>query len=229
MTKKIKQQSIERYCGLWNQLQVSKFPLNELETISQPEFESRTGIKGQGQFNLSKSLARNTERQKQINTYLQQKKIPSIIIPKIPEKQYISKYTKPYKPKLKKLKFSKSKFQGYNRFQTSFLSRAHSKKDIKNHLNLVSKTILGSKDKTLDKGIGYGIKTKIHLTIINPKDKTESEMYFYANGKVCNKLKAGLSESDRFPKALDDFCIRLGQSELQYRINSIETNVRVIK
>lgn len=95
--KTISQKSIERYAKLYNKLQALNFDLSSLDSITPQQFNQIIGQSGisEGQYKLAKSLARNIERQHDINNYLTKSNIPKTIIPQIKEKEYI----KPYKRK----------------------------------------------------------------------------------------------------------------------------------
>jgi len=90
----VSEKTKQRYVGLWNKIQVSDVSLSELDTISYSEFQERTNINSESQFRLAKSLARNIERQVQVNSYLDKRDIPKTIIKRTPEKQVIPKVKK---------------------------------------------------------------------------------------------------------------------------------------
>ena len=90
----VSEKTKQRYVGLWNKIQVSDVSLSELDTISYSEFQERTNINSESQFRLAKSLARNIERQNEINSYLDERDIPKTIIKRTPEKQVIAKVKK---------------------------------------------------------------------------------------------------------------------------------------
>ena len=92
------EKTIERYVSLWNKLETSGVRLDTLDKITFTEFKTKTNLKSKSQFNLAKALARNPERQEQINQYLDKKAIPKTKIKRTPEIQAIPKVIKE-KPK----------------------------------------------------------------------------------------------------------------------------------
>ena len=229
MTNNIKPETIERYTALWNKIQASGFPLSELETVSQTDFQARTNIKGSGQFRLAKSLARQTERQNQVNTYLEVKTIPKTIIKRLPEKQLISKYERPYREK-SDITFHKNKFKvgGYDKHSANFSSNTYSADDFKEHLGSVVDKALNSNSKFLkDDKKGFSIKSRVSLKIFNPKDDSVSEVFFYANGKVSRTLKSSMKDIERFNDSFNAYLERLIQSELTYSIQTTYTTIGV--
>ena len=86
-----KRETTERYTGLWNKIKANNVDLSNLETMGQEEFYKQIGstAKSNGTYNLAKSLARNTERQEDVNKYIEDKQIPAVIVPKIEVKEYI--------------------------------------------------------------------------------------------------------------------------------------------
>jgi len=229
MTKTIKPESIIRNTALWNNIQASGFPLSELETISQSDFQARTNIKGAGQFRLAKSLARHTERQAEVNVYLESKSLPKTIIKRLPEKQLISKYERAYRDK-SDITFHKNKFKigGYDKHSANFSSNTYSADDFKEHLENVVDKALKSNSKYLAKDKkGFAIKTRVSLKIFNPKDDTVSEVFFYANGKVSRTLKTSMKDIERFNNSFNAYLERLIQSELTYSIQTTYTTIGV--
>lgn len=95
----VSEKTIERYVSLWNKLETSDVRLDTLDKITFTEFKTKTNLKSESQFNLAKALARNPERQQQINQYLDKKAIPKTKIKRTPEKQAIPKVIKE-KPKV---------------------------------------------------------------------------------------------------------------------------------
>ena len=89
-----KQKTIERYALIWNKLQASGLPLFKLDKITFNDFKTKTNINSESQFRLAKALARNPERQKQVNQYFNKRNIPTSIVKKTPEKQAIPKVRK---------------------------------------------------------------------------------------------------------------------------------------
>ena len=96
---KVSEKTIERYVSLWKKLESSNVRLDTLDKITFTEFKSKTNLTSKSQFNLSKSLARNPERQKQVNQYLDKKAIPKTTIKRTPEVESIPKVEK-IKPKV---------------------------------------------------------------------------------------------------------------------------------
>lgn len=116
-----------RYVKLWNRLQALNFDLKDLNTITAQEFNRRIGQKGssEGQYRLAKSLARNIERQKTVNTILTSSNIPTTIIRQIPQKVYIPSIQKKpiqkkVKPKSKPVSFNPSILLQYFQFENRY-------------------------------------------------------------------------------------------------------------
>ena len=226
MAKKVKPETIEHYSILWNRFQVSNVSESEMESISYSEFSSRTNINSESQFRQVKALLRNSERQKEVNSYLDSKSIPETYTKRLPEKQLISKRD----VKVSELKYKKSKYQvaGYDKHQASIRHTTHTKKGLKKHYNIVAQKVKSGNKELYNKASGFGIKTQIKLKIINPKDSSVSEATFYANGRLLTNVNDALNETKRFDDSFDKFTLRLSQSDLKYEIESIKTEVRVL-
>jgi len=227
----ISNKTIERYASIWNKFQASNVSLSDLDKITYQEFSERTNINSESQFRLTKSLARNSERQIQVNQWLDKKDIPKTYTKRLPEKQVIPKRAVVYK-EVKEIKFHKSKYglQGYDKHQANFLSHTYSKSDIKKHYKITKQAILKSNNNLIvdSEYRNYAIQTKINITVFNPKDKTTSDMVFYGNGRLYNKLESALDDTNNFIDNFNNFTSRLIQSELTYKISSTQTTLRVI-
>ena len=84
-------QTTERYTALWNKIKANNVNMADIDNMTPKEFYDAIGSKAKSDatYRLAKSLGRNTERQEDVNKYIDDKKIPSIIIPKIKVKEYI--------------------------------------------------------------------------------------------------------------------------------------------
>lgn len=93
----VKPETKVRYVSLWNKIKTHNVDLSQLESMTPLEFNKSIGSKGtsDGQYKLAKSLARNIERQEDVNEYIEDRKISPSIIPKITPREYIE----PYSPK----------------------------------------------------------------------------------------------------------------------------------
>lgn len=203
MATLIKPETIERYAKLWNRIQSIGFPLKDLETISQQEFETRTLIKGKGQYNLAKSLGRNIERQEQVNKWLGVKNIPKTFIKRLPEKQIITPYQSiklPFKLFTKKSrKFSKVQGKEFILKTTP----KNFKKDIKEFTRKIIRKAELEKQKYTAKQIKVNITSEI-FPDKNQKDLKETSTKSFQSKARVDKMEL-IDDFDDLEDAFDSY------------------------
>jgi len=85
------EKTIERYVSLYIRIQATDNSLSDVPTWSLADFERETGLTGKGQFQLTKSLARNVDIQQDVNNYFSERDISSSVIKPIKEQEYLEK------------------------------------------------------------------------------------------------------------------------------------------
>ena len=85
------EKTVERYVSLYIRIQSTNNSLSDVQGWNLADFERKTGLTGKGQFNLTRSLARNPDIQKDVNEYFSSRDISSRVVKPIKEQRYMEK------------------------------------------------------------------------------------------------------------------------------------------